>query len=862
MVGTVKQLLLSEGVGSCATKSRWKWKHQNTISETVKTFMQILVNEMNSLDPLLELEMHFHGSSKEGTKVGLLDEFDCRLHLTGLEKDDFVLVEEELKHNIILKINKDNEIAVQRWGTFCDNNRYLVPNRLFRHIYKTMCKALVQTKKGKCMKKIKLYLKDVNNEQVHFEWVCSPDQGMPLKIDVVFVVTVTGWWPQKGIKDSKLLPKDAFHKTNVLLRTNGWRPSSALQELMVMSNIQPIPKYAYIMCKIINNLVVYSKADSRNKVKTYHLKNALWILYEAVQVDPMNSPLSMGPKMLHLWELNDSHMEQIWQWTLAICKHGLSHLIAGKTFYFELSQSSLHQEQLQLYTKMMYFLITQRNMNNLDFSMLDMPHLYLQGQNTDKYIVNIDNDAKQCPNCLTHALDREDNLLNYRTCHECQTVFCWLCLRRVSFFHFFTLSGCTISGKKKWSGTNLIVFRILSLLLVVLLAPLVIACGTMVIIIVIVIGLPKLLTSTGTQVFSGSEDLSSVAILHVVKLGYNLCANLKIQSYLITVLSAFIASFVLAAIVLHIAIPTMVIVFYIVILLPLINFVFGQQKVKDKKTMKSKKKMKKMKKCPACFLPNERHYYNHVTCEDCNADYCWLCGNQVYFLHFLWPSGCTYAGDQIWSYRCMWICWLLLMLTSPFSVVSMAVLCTAVTIIGFPMYMTHLHANKFADTSLVSTGILALLVSPILALVITGTVVICLVICIVIVYPLIILHKSFTAYNVLDKHPQCGPSDPPIEDSKNKKACSTCNTINVKNTLNYITCFQCHHTFCWLCTKHDVGYTHFLPYQTGCPIWGKMKWSYQTKLVCMLSIVCATPSLLTGVVCACISFLICTLLKL
>ncbi len=809
---------------------------------------------MNQLDPLLELEMHFHGSSREGTKVGQLDEFDCRLHITGLEKANFVIVEEEMKHNVILKINKDNENAVQRWGTFCDNNQYLVPVYLFRHIYTIMCKALVQTKKKKDMKNIKLYLKDVNNEQVHFEWVCSPDQGMPLKIDVVFVVTVTGWWPQKGIKDSKLLPKEAFHKTNILLRTNGWRPSSALQELMVMSNIPPIPKYAYIMCKIINNLVVYSKADSRNKVKTYHLKNALWILYESVKIDAGNPTLPMGPKVLKLWELNETHLEQIIVWTLAICNSGLPTIMAGKAFYFELSQSSLHEKQLLMFTRMVHFLLD-RN----DVSLLDSAS-YVGSQSlsrTSSDVALIDSDAKQCPRCGNDDLDGEfkGNFYNYRTCQECKTHFCWLCLQEVSLLHFITLSGCTIGGAEQWGRTKRIILRLLFLVG----GPLIITFAAIVSIISIILGLPKLLVTGGSNIFSGGyEDLSSVTVLHVIKVGYEACGNWRSPSSLTTFAATSIASLIIAALVVVIGIPALFIHLYVIIPIywTLTAYLETKDETRHVKTVKSKRKMKK---CPACFFPNEKNHFNNVTCIECDADFCWLCGKEVYFLHFFWPSGCTYWGEKMWSHKEMLVCWWLLILTSPLSVIILAGMCIATVTIGFPMFMTHLH-GMFADFSPLPTGIWAILVSPILGLITTATVVPFLLLCIFIVYPLYLSCKSYTGHKVVGNRSSRHTFRSPLDESKNKKACSSCGTINMKKGHNYINCFQCQHTFCWLCPQHDIGIMHFVPH-TGCPLWGKMKWSFYSRLLCWIVMMFGIPSLLAGGICTCISLLICGLVN-
>ena len=89
-----------------------------------------------------------------------------------------------------------------------------------------------------------------------------------------------GWWPtiwRKVTGNDKLcivhqMPDQ--RKVNMLLRGNVWLPSACIDENEAMLYLPAYPKLAYMLLKILNNVIIYDKEETPYKVKSYDLKNA------------------------------------------------------------------------------------------------------------------------------------------------------------------------------------------------------------------------------------------------------------------------------------------------------------------------------------------------------------------------------------------------------------------------------------------------------------------------------------------------------------------------------------------------------------------------------------------------------------
>lgn len=59
--------------------------------------------------------------------------------------------------------------------------------------------------------------------------------------------------------------------------------------------------------------------------------------------------------------------------------------------------------------------------------------------------------TKPCPRCGCFILKEKDGTCNHMKCTFCGTDFCWLCLKEIGEFHYFSPSGCTFWGQRAWS---------------------------------------------------------------------------------------------------------------------------------------------------------------------------------------------------------------------------------------------------------------------------------------------------------------------------------------------------------------------------------------------------------------------------
>ncbi|UYV60298.1 RNF19B [Cordylochernes scorpioides] len=142
-----------------------------------------------------------------------------------------------------------------------------------------------------------------------------------------------------------------------------------------------------------------------------------------------------------------------------------------------------------------------------------------------------------------------------------------------------------------------------------------------------------------------------------------------------------------------------------------------------------------IKPCPCCKVPiikMDDGSCNHMTCQVCGTEFCWLCMKEISDLHYLSPSGCTFWGKKPWS-RKKKIFWQLGMLVgAPVGIALIAGIAVPAIIIGIPVWVgrkvdqenvcAQLHAkyksqgNKHKKNLVVTGGVMAsVLVSPILA---------------------------------------------------------------------------------------------------------------------------------------------------
>ena len=157
---------------------------------------------------------------------------------------------------------------------------------------------------------------------------------MAIKADIVLATEMQDFWPEEARNQCKLLPKHpAEYGVRFLARGNTWRPSSCLQEGVIMRNLPLVPKFAYVLAKIANSVLMYTKEELPYKVKSYDIKNAL-LHYMA---DDDTDKEGLGPEIrgqaLPGEDIMGKHIKKVYQWTHYICREGLRSLIYEDEYY-------------------------------------------------------------------------------------------------------------------------------------------------------------------------------------------------------------------------------------------------------------------------------------------------------------------------------------------------------------------------------------------------------------------------------------------------------------------------------------------------------------------------------------------------
>jgi len=94
-------------------------------------------------------------------------------------------------------------------------------------------------------------------------------------------------------------------------------------------------------------------------------------------------------------------------------------------------------------------------------------------------------------------------------------------------------------------------------------------------------------------------------------------------------------------------------------------------------------------KCGALIVKMNDGSCNHMTCTVCDAEFCWLCLQEITDLHYLSPSGCTFWGKKPWS-RKKKILWQLgLLIGAPLGIALMAGVAVPAIIIGLPFWVAR-----------------------------------------------------------------------------------------------------------------------------------------------------------------------------
>ena len=175
-------------------------EHVTAVNTTMIETFNRLCQKIKEIDPHIRLVSKLGGSTAEGTKTGLPDEFDFLLCFKDLE--GCVYVYHMLNYGATLKVKKamkGHPLA------FAFNEEHVIkPEVLYMRMYKALCRALADPQ---LLEGLPLCFKYIEREQIHFEYRGKGYPMMAIKADIVLATEMHDFWPEGARNQCKLLPK-------------------------------------------------------------------------------------------------------------------------------------------------------------------------------------------------------------------------------------------------------------------------------------------------------------------------------------------------------------------------------------------------------------------------------------------------------------------------------------------------------------------------------------------------------------------------------------------------------------------------------------------------------------------------------
>ncbi|XP_052102014.1 uncharacterized protein LOC127735757 [Mytilus californianus] len=263
-----------------------------SVPEKIDNLMQLLSARVTDRNKLFRCELRLAGSSFEGTKVRLRDEFDYLWCLKELG-EAFVPVESSAYPQSFVKLRlKDDRIRF-RFSQYINHENFLDCKLLTRHLYILLNEEIKNILKDQNEFVCQKFLNEISHgtSSLVFYYFGCQAKSFPLSIDVVPTVWFDGWTPVEfPVKHSHLLhhnsndlmfsvvfkTPDRFHVKDY---TTFYRISYAYIEQRILKSIPLHIKKGYIILKSLCETGYFPKTIDHDKNKTiekfittYHLK--------------------------------------------------------------------------------------------------------------------------------------------------------------------------------------------------------------------------------------------------------------------------------------------------------------------------------------------------------------------------------------------------------------------------------------------------------------------------------------------------------------------------------------------------------------------------------------------------------------
>ena len=273
----IERLLTSKYVGVVDFEDR----NNAIIHDEVLTLMKKVEIYINQKDKLFHCQLTVAGSVAEDTKTRAPDEFDINFRLLDFNLSNPILGDQAA---LFFNLNKNSlspeelrYTIVYKKGTIITWNPVAIKKKLLSLVNDAL--SLESTWKG-----LNLYWRTYiiqNLQTPHLVWTSKefyPEMSISLDIMPIFRLPS---WPDRvlaehlnGNADDEILKQDCL----IIIKNDKFYISASTIELYMMRKLPAELKYAYITCKILMNLLLYS--PKLENLDDYFIENLLPSSYE------------------------------------------------------------------------------------------------------------------------------------------------------------------------------------------------------------------------------------------------------------------------------------------------------------------------------------------------------------------------------------------------------------------------------------------------------------------------------------------------------------------------------------------------------------------------------------------------------
>ncbi|XP_033737208.1 uncharacterized protein LOC117325226 [Pecten maximus] len=243
------------------------------IKKGVTALMEDIAQRIGEHDEKFSIQMYTSGSSSEGTKVGLFNEFDFVFCLPFFTDICEIVEDRSAAFSGLARLKCKDLLPSKEVGHFFDDEGFLLSSEL-RKECGSLIKRVLRNKDIWKRDNIMMGGLDISFERndtekpvINFSisWIDMVHRKLDISIDVAFGIHKAGWWPKGVDTETSRLMTDAVKTTGCLLllqvpehrRWEGqhFRISCSLSESHAMVKLPQYVKDSYKLAKIMKDVL-------------------------------------------------------------------------------------------------------------------------------------------------------------------------------------------------------------------------------------------------------------------------------------------------------------------------------------------------------------------------------------------------------------------------------------------------------------------------------------------------------------------------------------------------------------------------------------------------------------------------------